>query len=202
MIAKMLFGLFIELIFWAGIASAFMRTSDLFQMFAPGQFGGYSTDGWYGILCAVSVESLILIAKYYYLLDPNRENKNAHEFSVKAGVAAWILSFTAQGLDGVFVRQAADTLNPLVRDVVFWLLPSVPLVVSGVLMLFGAQILGGNVSAHPTKPKAESDTLVSGLFAKVMPKGGKPAESPKVSPPKAQTQAVEAVQPTAQTETK
>lgn len=195
MIARWVLRTFVEIVFWSGIASSFMRTADLFQNFAPSQFGGYSTEGWYGIMCAVSIESLIIIAKYYYLLDPNRENSAAYEMSVKAGIAAWMLSFVAQGLDGVIVRDAMDTLSPLAKDVIYWVVPAVPLVVSGALMLFGSQLLGraAHSSSMPKRPSefsVRASSLGNAMYnwalrifnpSSTTPNTGKP----KVRPPDA-----------------
>ena len=196
MIARWIIKTFIEIVFWTGIASSFMRTADLFQNFAPLQFAGYSTAGWYGIVCAVSIESLIIIAKYYYLLDPNRENSGAHEMSVKAGIAAWVLSFAAQGLDGVIVRDAMDALTPLAKDVIYWIVPAVPLMVSGALMIFGTQLIGQKTTRVdvPKRPNAAIETMkrvgnetmdaysrfVNGIGRAETPKA---KQSPKAQPP-------------------
>jgi hypothetical protein len=203
MIARWIVKTFIEVVFWAGVMSSFMRTADLFQNFAPAQFGGYSTAGWYGIICAVSVESLILIAKYYYLLDPTRSNTGAYEFSVKAGIAAWLLSFAAQGLDGVIVRDALDTLSPIARDVIYWVVPATPLAVSGALMLFGSQLVGGHQSTMSVPKQSLSQSLamnpmiraanraigkssrwLDGLWIDSDKSAEKPKAAPKVAPPR------------------
>jgi len=195
-ISRFVLKLFIEIVFWAGIVSSFMRTADLFQNFAPSQFAGYSTVGWYGIMCAISIESLIVISKYYYMLDPEHANTAAQEFSVKAGLSAWALSFAAQGLDGIIVRDAMDTLSPIMRDMIYWIVPAVPLIVSGAIMIFGTQMLNYNPSSiapkqpNPTVEKVKhlgSDTIsaaqrwVNGI-GRDAPKT-KRAESPKATPP-------------------
>ena len=129
----------------------FLKTSELLGTFAPAEFLGYTGIGpIYGIVCALLVEGLLVVAK----LNLSRTQSSWNWlYSLLLILVTFTLSAMAQVADGFLIRQTLANQPMAIQYLVNYGVPLVPSII--LALVLGKSIVGSlpEMKADPAPAK-------------------------------------------------
>lgn len=156
-----IFNMAIEnLVFIIAAIVLFFKTSELLAIFAPKTILGYENlGGIYGMVCALLVEGLLAVTKWS--LDRS-DNSMAWAYKVMLIVVTFLISGSAQVIDGFMIRDTLSQQPQAIQMLIQW---GVPLVPSLILALAAGKAVFENIP-----PSVLADMAQKAAFVREQPK--------------------------------
>lgn len=151
-----MFNLFVEnLVFFIAAVVLFFKTAELLSLFAPKSIFGYEgLQSLYGVICALLVEGLLAATKWS--LDKS-DNPMAWAYKIVLLVVTFLISASAQVVDGFMIRDTLSTQPPVIQMLIQW---GVPLVPSLILALAAGKAVFENVPPSVLEDMAQKAAIV------------------------------------------
>jgi hypothetical protein len=158
-----LFNVVIEnLVFFVAAVVLFFKTSELLTTFAPQTILGYKNlGGLYGMVCALLVEGLLAVTKWS--LD-KKDNSMAWAYKILLLIVTFLISATAQVVDGLMIRDTLSQQPPIIQGIVLW---GVPLVPSLILALAAGKAVFENIPPSVLADMAQKTANINAMPKKV-----------------------------------